>query len=126
MSELLEFLAHIGQLFELPGLVIRSVREPAVRFAFLRGTAWSGWMVEKLLLHYGVRSFGRGFDGGTLWLHVPRHQANWAEYVMRRHGVPLVSAYNPGNAKAPIVPIPSWGRPLRPRGFLGKVLDLLG
>ncbi len=56
-----------------------------------RGTGWSGVDVERLLTQRGVRVYGRGFAGKRLCFRVKRRQARWAEYLLERAGVPVVS-----------------------------------
>jgi hypothetical protein len=57
-----------------------------------RGVGWSGVAVERLLTQRGIRVYGRGFAGNALCFRVKRRQARWAEYLMLRAGVPVVSA----------------------------------
>ena len=58
----------------------------------------TGWEVEQLLARHGVRIWGRGFTSDSLYFNVKRRQANWAEYLIRRRGIPLSSQLvNPQN-----------------------------
>jgi len=64
------------------------------RIQFRRFAGFNGGQVERMLRHYGVRLWGRGFTPGpegTLYFYVKRSQADWADYLLRRWGVPVVS-----------------------------------
>ena len=64
-----------------------------------RDSGWSGADIERFLRQYGVIVFGRGFTSTTLRFYVKHRQANWAEYLLLRRGIPVVSAlFNPENA----------------------------
>ena len=126
LDTILEILAHIGTLFELPDQARQRLHSPLVRFSIHRRADWTGLQVEQLLLRFGVRIHGRGFDHDHLHFHVPAHQANWAEYVLNRYRAPLTSTHNPNNQAArERGPIPDWERPLQPNDLLGKICDLL-
>jgi hypothetical protein len=62
---------------------------------FRRGE-WSGLEVEKLLARHGVKVFDRGMaTSDTLYFRVKRRQLGWAEYLLARAGVPILTAHNP-------------------------------
>ncbi len=77
---------------------------PAHCFHIRRVGGWTGYQVEQLLARHGVRIWGRGFTPGAqgiLYFSVKVKQSNWAEYIMMRCGVPLVSKdINPRNSAA--------------------------
>jgi hypothetical protein len=50
---------------------------------------WSGAQIERLLKQKGVKMWSRMIHGGDLFFRVHRKQAEWAEYVLLRAGVPL-------------------------------------
>lgn len=56
--------------------------------------------VEAMLARRGVRVFGRRVTSKCGMLSVPTRQADWAEYILMRGGVPLLNgprnAGNPG------------------------------
>jgi len=125
-DELIDLLAQFGVWGEVPGLIRERAHDQLVKIEFDRRGGFSGWEVEKILLRYGVRLCGRGFDHDTLWFHVRKRQANWAEYVLNRYIVPLRTMHNPKNWHArEMGPVPDWGRPLHPRGIDGLILTLL-
>jgi hypothetical protein len=90
-----------------------------------KGGGWNGATVERLLNRYGIRTYWRDYGHGKdrLGVHVPKQQAKWADYVLRRAGAPLagpaLSNTNPGTMPA------EWGVPARSVGFAGLVLDIL-
>ena len=57
-----------------------------------RRAGWSGVEIERWLANYGVTIYGRGFAGNALCFRVKRRQARFAEYLMLRAGMPVVSA----------------------------------
>ncbi len=67
-------------------------RSNAPLIHFQRNAGWTGIQVERLLRGYGVRIFDRGFTRDTLCFRVAQRQHDWADYLMRRAGVPVVSA----------------------------------
>jgi hypothetical protein len=67
-------------------------------FSVPRDCGWSGVEMERLLKRHGVQIWDRGFTRDTLTFRVKRRQANWAEYLLRRRGIPVVSQpFNPRN-----------------------------
>ena len=54
-----------------------------------RDCDWSGGEIEQFLAHYGVKVWGRGFAGEDIYFSVKERQANWAEYLLRRRGIPV-------------------------------------
>jgi hypothetical protein len=68
------------------------------RFAVPREGGLSGWEIEQMLATYGVRIWGRWFDSEYLYFNVKIEQANWAEYLLKRRGIAVITApYNPLN-----------------------------
>lgn len=69
------------------------------RIRYFITSAFNGYDVEKILRRYGVRVWGRERDDVTRSLLVKQNQAEWAEYVLCRAGVPLAGELlNPRNA----------------------------
>lgn len=69
-------------------------------FEVPRDSGWTGADVESLLLHYGIIAWGRRVTGQNFVLSVKERQANWAEYLILRRGIPLDSPlFNPDNAQ---------------------------
>jgi len=124
---LVDILAHFGAWGEAPGVIGMALKGTLVCFRFYRWAGVSGWDVEWLLLQYGIRLCGRSFDKNSLSFLVPKHLANWAEYVMHRNNIPLLGKpVNPANRRAAGKgKIPSWNKPLHPRGLVGDICSLL-
>lgn len=83
---------------------------------------WTGAGIERFLAKYGVVIWGRRVTSGHLHFSVKHRQANWAEYLLLRQGIPLAGRTfndrNPGygEAHAPGDAPPAWAdRPRRPR-----------
>ncbi|MCS7061283.1 MAG: hypothetical protein RMN25_08950 [Anaerolineae bacterium] len=56
-----------------------------------RNSDWRGIDIEHLLRRHGVKVWDRGILGDELYFCVKRRQVKWAEYVLLRAGVPIVS-----------------------------------
>jgi hypothetical protein len=122
-----------GRRAGLPGLLAEAGRtltgSNRWRFETPREAEWAGAEVERLLRHYGIRVWGRGFTDTTVYFYVKERQANWAEYLLLRRGIPLVGPlYNPANAAyarqyAPGNRPPAWAD--RDRGLLDRLDDWL-
>lgn len=54
---------------------------------------WSADDIRRLLQQHGIDMWGVFYLDGIMSLHVKRRQAEWAQYVMRRAGVPLVGPH---------------------------------
>ena len=52
-------------------------------------SSWSGAQIEKLLKQNGVKIWARMIHRGDLFFRVHKKQAEWAEYLLLRAGVPL-------------------------------------
>lgn len=80
---------------------------------------WRGIDVDRHLNARGIRTYHRDYGEGknTLGVHVPAAQAAWADYVLRRAGVPLVSPAL-SNAQGG-APVPAWGTGVQTVGFAG-------
>lgn len=95
-----------------------------------RDCGWSGIEIERLLRRHGVKIWGRGFTPKTLRFYVKRRQANWAEYLLFRRGIPVVSRlFNPANVEygerhAPGSEPPTSGRRRQPQSK-GDLIDRL-
>ncbi len=59
---------------------------------------WSGYDIEKELFKKGIKLNGIGFIGKEeLYFSVKKRQAAWAEYVMKRYGIPVVTRFSKYN-----------------------------
>ncbi len=101
-------------------------------FHIPRDSGWTGGDVESLLRHYAIIIWGRRMTGKHYILSVKTRQANWAEYLILRRGIPLDgSLFNPANAQyamkyAPGDQPPAWAdRDRTRRGFFDRLSDLL-
>lgn len=57
-----------------------------------RDSSWSGLEIERLLRRHGVKVWNRGAMADSLYFCIKRRQARWAEYLLLRAGVPVISA----------------------------------
>jgi hypothetical protein len=69
-------------------------------------SGWSGLEIEQMLAAYGVRIWGRQIVSDEIMFTVRIAQAEWAQYLLARHGVPLVDgagfASSPGALRGPV------------------------
>jgi hypothetical protein len=90
------------------GRCLTRSNSPAIHLR--RNAGWTGVEVERLLAGYGVRIFDRAFTGDTLCFRVTERQHEWADYLLRRAGVPVVTPpAGESNAHAGTIPAP-WSR----------------
>jgi len=95
-----------------------------------RDGPWSGRDVARFLRHYGVQTWAGRVTTDHFIMYVKERQANWAEYLLRRRGIPLESAvYNPANLGyaqkyAPGDQPPAWAdRDTARKGLADRLLD---
>lgn len=89
MSGILDLLDMVNVIDRLPGFLLGLKHGGAHVFTF-DGAKITGQEVETMLTRRGVRVFGRRITSKHGMLAVPKAQADWAEYIMLRGGVPLV------------------------------------
>jgi hypothetical protein len=94
-------LFNVTYSLDILGRLMRHINDsrygPSHRFVVPRQSEWTGGDIRCLLERHGVRVWGRAITGSRLYFSVKKSQANWAEYLMLRHGIPVISA--PVNAK---------------------------
>ncbi len=56
-----------------------------------RNGSWRGIDIENLLYRHGVKVWDRGILGDNLAFRVKRRQVKWAEYLLLRAGIPVMS-----------------------------------
>ncbi len=132
MEELVEFLARFDWFERVDAFVRRLSGERSWRFYVPRNCGWSGIEMERLLARHGVKMWDRGFTRDCLTFCVKLRQANWAEYLLRRRGIAVLSRpFNTRNNEyarrhAPGSEPPSGGRRTKPqRGLLDDLISLL-
>jgi hypothetical protein len=83
-------------------------------FHIPRASGWSGADIERFLSHYGIVIWGRRVTSEHFIFSVKERQANWAEYLLLRRGLPVSGrSYNPlnpvyGQRYAPGDQPPAW------------------
>ncbi len=95
VNPLLEF----GTNFDWISPALAAVRDVAnggnYTFFVPEGCGWAARDIRLMLQGHGVRVWGLMTVNRLIMLTVRRAQARWAEYLMLRYGVPLVSGYAP-------------------------------
>jgi hypothetical protein len=83
----------LGILFEFLSAVV-GYSAPTILIG--RGSSWRGIDVERLLKRHGIKIWDRGIASqSALYFCVKRRQVGWAEYLLARAGVPLLSQHDP-------------------------------
>ena len=99
-------------------------------FSIPKDAGWSGSSIEQFLNHYGIKVWGRRVTSQHFHFTVKERQANWAEYLLLRRGIPVSrNPFNPQNAvygqqHAPGDQPPAWADREDSRGILDKLSDL--
>lgn len=117
----------------LEGLFAEGVHGPLHEFRFSRGAGFTGLKVERLMRQYGIRIFGRlTTDPQIVGFKVKQSQAVWAEYLLLRAGVPLVTPLlDPRNRDyqrlhaSNEMPPPWQERGIGPRSIIDHIVDWL-
>jgi hypothetical protein len=98
-----------------------------VKYEWLPGD-WYGRKVELLLMRYGIRTYNRQMTNkqrtAPYGLHVRAQQAGWAEYLLQRAGVPVITPMRYGVVRPGAMPR-AWGVRAKPVGIVGWLLDLM-
>ena len=100
MGGVADFLDWFNWVDRIDGLVcsLSSGGEGRWTFEIPRDHGWTGGQIERFLTHYGVSVWGRRVRSDSLCFSVKRRQANWAEYLLRRRGIPILNrSLNPLN-----------------------------
>jgi len=90
----------------------------------------AGKFVTELFMTYGIPSYDQKiyWRERELSCRVPKKRARFAQYLLLRSGVLLLTPPLKGNEKVEPGPLPkrTWNRPARPEGFIGFLLMLMG
>jgi len=127
-----ELVAHLDWFERMDAFLRHLSGEDTWRFYVPRNCGWNGIEMERLLKRHGVRVWDRGFTSDCLTFRVKRRQANWAEYLLRRRGIPVASQpFNPLNDEyarrhAPGSEPPTGRQPPKPHhSLLDDLISLL-
>jgi hypothetical protein len=124
-NNLIEILAKLDWFERVDALARALVGVRSHRFAIDRYGGYTGQEVEDMLGAHGIPIWDRGFDQERLYFRVKAQQAEWAEYLLVRNGVHVLSKLvNPRNAAAPRTGGPKVAEERRP-GLLDLLFDLL-
>jgi hypothetical protein len=99
-------------------------------FSVPRDAGWTGASIEEFLKHYAIKVWGRRITSQYFHFSVKERQANWAEYLLLRRGIPVSrSLFDPQNAvygqqHAPGDQPPAWADRKASRGLFDKLSDL--
>jgi len=100
-------------------------------FRVSRDSSWSGADIERFLKRYGVIVWGRRVTGDHYIFTVKVRQANWAEYLLQRRGIPVEGrSHNSKNAvyaqsHMPGDQPPAWAdRDKKRGGLLDSILNI--
>ena len=87
--DMFELLANFDWLSPLIALGETAVYGHGWTFYLDLDSRWTGAQCEELLRSKGVKVYGRCIANGDAFFQVPEKQAEWAEYLLLRAGVPL-------------------------------------
>ena len=87
--DMLEFLANFDWISPLIALVETAIYGHGWTFYLDLDSGWTGAQCEELLKSKGVKVYGRCIANGDAFFQVPKKQAEWAEYLLLKAGVPL-------------------------------------
>ncbi len=87
----MDFIAHLDWLERLDALIKLLRWGRSWRFQVPRYGSLSGREIEQMLHRYGVKIWDRNFSKDSLFFRVKFKQARWAEYLLRRARVPVLS-----------------------------------
>jgi hypothetical protein len=54
---------------------------------------WNAFDIEDLMGRHGIKTWGGQITGGEFFFSVKLEQAQWAEYILLNHGVPVNEKY---------------------------------
>lgn len=117
----------------LDGAYARMVHGTMHKFTFDPRTGFSGTSVEMLLRQYGIRVWGRElYRPDERAFLVKESQAQWAEYIMCRAGVPLTcDLIDPRNAdygenhEPGTMPLPWTEDGIGPHSIIDHIVDMM-
>jgi len=87
--DILEFLVNFDWISPLIALAETAIYGHGWTFYLDLDSGWTGARCEKLLKSKGVKVYGRCIAKGDAFFQVPEKQAEWAEYLLLKAGVPL-------------------------------------
>jgi hypothetical protein len=87
--DIFEFLANFDWISPLVALTETAIYGHGWTFYLDLNSGWTGAQCEELLRSKGVRVYGRCIANGDAFFQVPKKQAEWAEYLLLKAGVPL-------------------------------------
>jgi hypothetical protein len=87
--DIFEFLADFDWISPLIALMETAIYGHGWTFYVDLDSGWTGARCEKLLKSKGVKVYGRCIANGDVFFQVPKKQAEWAEYLLLKAGVPL-------------------------------------
>jgi hypothetical protein len=91
LLRILELGASADLIGPLLGLVQNVLNGPSHTFLVPADCGWSGREIEVLLKQHGVKPWGRLIIHRTIIFTVRIAQASWAEELLRRKGIPVLS-----------------------------------
>lgn len=99
MREVFEFLSIFDWITPTIGFVQDLVNDPTplqsnswtffVPYNESLGCGWNAANIERMLNQSGVKTWGGQLTNGEYFFSVNLNQAQWAEYLLQRNGIPL-------------------------------------
>ena len=127
---LLEMISGPDVINWLDGIFGQWAHGGGVYFEMSRQADWRGVDAESLLASYGIQVYGRYVNGeDTVGFYVKPRQAEWADYILRSAGAPLIS--QPLSERNALIPreggkLPkAWGVQTKPKTFVDWTVRLM-
>lgn len=99
MREVFEFLSIFDWITPTIGFVQDIVNDPTplqsnswtffVPYNQALGNGWNPANIERMLKQHGIKTWGGQLTNGEYFFSVKLNQAQWAEYLLQRNGIPL-------------------------------------
>lgn len=87
--DLFEFLAVFDWISPLKAMIETAINGVGHTFYIDLDSGWSGARCERILRPQGVKVYGRVIAKGDAFFQVPTKQAEFAEFLLLKAGVPL-------------------------------------
>lgn len=114
----------------LDGLLAGLTQGPLHEFSFDRRGDWAGIDAEALLRQYHIPVWERGASENEVTFKVKAKQAEWAEYILCRAGVPLTCQLLNSKHRALLSQESStpkaWSRGMGASSIIGHIVDAIG
>jgi len=90
---MLDKILELGTLFDWISPLVAAVQDvtngPSHTFMMREDCGWSGREIANTLRRHGVKTWGHMIVNHSIMITVRRKQAQWAQYLLEREGIPI-------------------------------------